>query len=302
MADPYIESPPAVQDENHLQQWLQRVSDQHNALVQTGTGGGTLSAGLQVNANNEVVDTNNPTERVGWFERFLHVRLTSDNAGQTLVDPTTYTGSTLFVHVFNSDSMATPGADANYIIANQLTWSGTSQIYFVPFGLNNVRFEVADTTPTGRTRISTSTTTIDLEAGVGVGATGDPGPEGPGAILVLVDQSNGNVFRNQAGMTTLRADVHIGGELQPSASHNAYDYKWTYQGNTVCVTANREVVNSNGLPLTTTTTTCTVGFPADSTIGTNPSTLGRNLREIIVGADDVTGTVNLEIDVSNIPD
>ena len=66
----FIEGFPSYGTQEEKDLWFQRFAEQHNQLATTGTGGGggTLTSGVQVNEDNEVIDTNRPGERLGWAE------------------------------------------------------------------------------------------------------------------------------------------------------------------------------------------------------------------------------------------
>ena len=121
-------------------------------------------------------------------------------------------------------------------------------------------------------------------------------------IDLRIDLSNGNTFRNNQGSTELKTTILINGIEATENDHSLYDYKWTYQGNTICVDNNRNVLDDNGLPLTATfdddnNLVCSLGSPADSTI--SPA-LGATLRRINAGAEEVTNATQFVCDVSNI--
>ena len=277
--------------------WMNTFVDNANMTALLGATAGTGDGNVEGDTETGRITVG--TDLVGYLYRYLHIRLAQDINGNTLVsNPSTYTGSSIFIGTFNSAS-ATTDVNSNFVF-QEFSWASGRSAYFINTGGRVVRFITADTDPMGGAVAITSTnTTLDMETGISSGTPGDPGAD---AILVIVDQSNGNIFKNNAGTTTLRADVYIGGSLQDASSHNNYEYKWTYQGNTVCVSSTRQLLNASGVPLTATANVCTTGFPADSTVMTNPSSLGANLRSIIAGAEDVNETANLEIEVSNIPD
>ena len=121
-------------------------------------------------------------------------------------------------------------------------------------------------------------------------------------VDLRIDLSNGNTFRNNQGSTELKTTILINGIEATENDHSLYDYKWTYQGNTICVDNNRNVLDDNGLPLTATfdddnNLVCSLGSPADSTI--SPA-LGATLRRINAGAEEVTNATQFVCDVSNI--
>jgi predicted phage tail protein len=124
-------------------------------------------------------------------------------------------------------------------------------------------------------------------------------------IDIRIDSSEGTVFKNNSGSTTLKATALEDGLEMSDEAHNSMTYAWTDgQGNTLCVTSSREVIDNNGIPLLATgstgSLTCSIGVPADSS---EPAcTHGSNLREIILGAEDVTEKQNINVIVGNIPE
>jgi len=126
---------------------------------------------------------------------------------------------------------------------------------------------------------------------------------GLGAISVDIYASNGNIFRNDSGQTTIKANVSIGGTLASETEHGNYDYKWTLGSHVVCVDAYGNVV-SDGLGVIYTDTTAVscqtrnIGYHrADS----SDSSSSQNFREITVSADDIGLRDTIRCEVSNIP-
>ena len=125
-------------------------------------------------------------------------------------------------------------------------------------------------------------------------------------IDIRIDSSEGTVFKNNTGSTILKATVLEDGVELSNAAHSLMEYAWTNgQGSVLCVTSTtREVIDNNGVPLLATGSTgslsCSIGVPADSL---EPAcTHGSNLREIILGAEDVTEKQNINVIVGNIPE
>ena len=256
-----------TQEEKDL--FIQRFVNNYNESQRTGGpgGGGTLTSGLMVNNNNEVVDTNNPTERLGYRHRRLHIRITSDANNENLVDPDEYTGSEIYVNVFNSDDETIASADNNYINI-RFDWTGGNLLYIIPFGFNNARIERHTEVQVGRTGLVTPTFVFDLEEGVGVGATG---PSGAPAIVTQVTirdtaqidlttdpsswpiEDDGQFFRNNMGDgKTLLATVLIGGIEQNFATHNTYTYRWTKNGQTFTPTVTGQTLTRRYLQIAAT--------------------------------------------------
>jgi hypothetical protein len=127
---------------------------------------------------------------------------------------------------------------------------------------------------------------------------------GLGAIAVQIYSSQGNIFKNDTGVTSLRADVSIGGTLSSTSEHNNYNYKWTYGNDVVCVDSNGNIV-SDGLGNIYTDTTAvscqsrSSGYHrADSN---NTTTSAVNFRTVILSADDVENSSTIRCEVSDIP-
>jgi len=133
-----------------------------------------------------------------------------------------------------------------------------------------------------------------------VWAQGPSGPSGDDGLTTLIEVSNGNVFKNNAGnVKTIKATLFIGGNESTNTAHAGYNYKWTTGGNTVCIASDRSVVDLNGAPLTSSNgTTCTTGVVADSSVTTS---LGSSIREIKVGAEDILTSTEFTCEISNIP-
>ena len=263
-----IESYPSYGTEEEKELWLERFGRNYNQSLDaepqsTGT---ALTSGVTVNDDNEIVDTDSPDSRLGFAQRYLHLRASSDNLGNTLVDPDTYSG-TLFILGFNSDTESTPAGDANFIVLNEFTnWITSEFLYIIPFGFNNIRLERSTTQVSGRTRLETPTRTFDLEAGVGVGATGAAGSDAIQTVLSIRDTTgidlttdpagwivdgDGMFFRNNQGSSrTLVATVIIGGVEQDFAAHNTYTYSWTRNGATFAPSTSGQTLTTRYLQIT----------------------------------------------------
>jgi hypothetical protein len=120
------------------------------------------------------------------------------------------------------------------------------------------------------------------------------------AIFVSIETSNGNVFKNSAGDSkTLTAVVSVGGEYPDENTYLGYSYKWLYNGETVYMDNNRNILDYNGYPLTDPVIAAGIfgAEPADSTLTTNYS---GSLRSINLGPEDVTNSVKLKVEVGGI--
>lgn len=241
--------------------WLTRAGTRIDALEDLPTGGGgTLTEGLEVNDNNEIVNTDDPNNRLGYALRYLHVRVSATSGGTSVV-PSTVPDGDIFIGVFNSNesSAANIPGDANFIYRAFANWTTSSSLYFIPFGFNNVRFEINTPNPGSRTPITTATLIIDLEAGIGVGAQGAPGADGEDAVTpdqsIRVAPSNlsmadaytqwdanmldpldwaldpdGMDFGDNTSVKALVASVRIGGNTATLANRQSYTYAWTRNG------------------------------------------------------------------------
>ena len=126
---------------------------------------------------------------------------------------------------------------------------------------------------------------------------------GAGSISVGIYSSNGTVFRNDTGSTTLRADVAIGGELQNDTAHLSYKYKWAIAGDVICVDSNGNIV-SDGLGTIYTDTvavTCQSRSLSFHRADTDNSTASLNFRQMNLSADDIDNVKTIRCEVSNIP-
>ena len=104
------------------------------------------------------------------------------------------------------------------------------------------------------------------------------------------------MFRNNAGTDkTLTANINIGGTVPTPSDYAGYDYRWTYNGDTVYVDSGRNLLSINGVPITTPEAG---RFAADSAVTT---TVG-DLRSIFIQSSDVNDQLRLAVEVSNIPD
>ena len=126
---------------------------------------------------------------------------------------------------------------------------------------------------------------------------------GAGSVDVDIYSSNGNVFFNDTGSTTLKANVAIGGELQTNTEHNSYQYKWTCNDEVICVDSNGNVV-SDGLGTIFTDTvavSCQTRSNGYHRADTSSSSASLDFREIILDASDILSVNTLRCEVTNIP-
>ena len=120
-----------------------------------------------------------------------------------------------------------------------------------------------------------------------------------------IKTNNGTALRTPTDTTTLSVMVTRNSVEQTVAAHQTYEYKWTNpDGNVLCVDANLNVLSLGEVPIVATgigqDLVCSVGTPAYSDAYLDVH--GSNLREIIVGTEDVDKSQSFLVEVSNIPD
>ena len=106
-----------------------------------------------------------------YLYRYIHYRITSDAAGTTLVDPTSYTGSTIYVGVNNSNQVMA-AADAAYQYQAFMWGSGYNLGYQVSGYGNFQALTQTSALPGNAAAIDNSTGTIDTQITI---AEGEPG-------------------------------------------------------------------------------------------------------------------------------
>lgn len=170
-----------------------------------------------------------------------------------------------------------------------------------------IRYAVFQTKEASNTGASKEFLSPFYPVNTGPGVAGSAAPPKDGSnIDIRIDASNGTVFKNNEGSTILKATVLENGSELSDIAHNSMTYSWTDgQEGVLCVTSlGREVIDDNGVPLIATgsagSLSCTTGVPADSSEPANPH--GSSLREIVLGAEDVTDKQTISVIVGNIPD
>lgn len=296
-----IENYPSYGTPEEIALWHQRHASATQQLSNGGIGGGG-SGEVEVDQDNGRI-TDSEDNLLGYLHRYLHLRITSDAEGTTLVpDISAFTPDTIYVGTFNSPSTNTPSNTANFTYTPFSWSSGSSMLYYTNIGGRNVRFTVADDSPGGGAlEITMNELFIDLETGASAGPQGERGLPGTDALVVRIDSSIGNAFRNDSGSSTLTANLESGGVEASANIHNQLGYRWTFAGQTICVDNSRNVLNTTaGQPLTSTDgMVCSTGVPADSAVSTG---LGTALRSINIGAEDVNSRAHIVCNLSNIPD
>ena len=171
-----IEGYPHYGTEDDKILWYQKMADSLNELSVTGAGaGGVGDVDVDPDTGRILAMPPGAAEPIflGYAYRYLHVRLSSSSDGTTLVNPTTFTGSTLYIGTFNSESPATPGAAANFVYS-PFNWGASRQLSYRTIGGRNILFNAGIVVPDGNTEISASTAIVDLEV-ANQGAVGAQG-------------------------------------------------------------------------------------------------------------------------------
>ena len=283
---------PATGDQDFFNQ-LNTLVDTVSTLQDLPSGGGATGGGTVVEVQN--ADTGRVTVEgnlTRYLYRYIHYRFSSDPNGQNLIsDVTTFTGATLYINVNNSQSASVEN-DAAYTIS-PFSWADGHHIGYRVSGGGTIFFVTqADPIAQPLVEITDAAGTIDL---FNVSASGLTGPAGPGGVTAWIESNDGTVFRNNAGpQKTLTANVNIGGTVPTPTDYAGYNYRWTYEGDTVYVDSGRNLLTIEGVPITTPQAG---RFAADSTVTT---TVGL-LRDIFVQNDDVNNQLRLGVEVSNIP-
>ena len=265
----FIQSPPTTDtNSEEYRAWLIQLGSAHNQLVTVGSGSSTADSveGTEVTDDGRILVADN---FIGYAHRYIHLRFASDTNGTNLVDPNTFTGSSIFVGVFNSPSTTTPAAGSNYVF-QEFTWSAAPRdLYYTNTGGRTLRFTSSTADPgSGAILITDASvvTPIDLDVGAGVGATGATGADAIQTVLSIRDTTgidlttdpagwivdgDGMFFRNNQGsLRTLVASVIIGGVEQDFAAHNTYTYAWTRNGATFAPTTAGQTLTTRYLQIT----------------------------------------------------
>ncbi len=122
-------------------------------------------------------------------------------------------------------------------------------------------------------------------------------------LSVYITTDSGTVFKNSVGTPKiLTANVNLGGVTPSDTDYNSYNYDWTYEGNTICLTndGSRTVISTNGIPNTVNGSgVCALGVPANSAdsaaiaVSLNTGVL----RSIVVGPEDVNTQIRIAVSV-----
>lgn len=235
---------------------LARIVNQ-NATTSVGTGGpSTSTTGLMINSTSGEVLQGDSV--YGYSRRYLFIRVTSDSAGNTVItDLNSFSGSNIFVHTYNSNSISTPDASVVFR-STQFDWDSNNGIFYNNIGGGRLEFSSEDETPgpgENWTQITDGTQfRFDLESGVSVGPQGIAGadafsvriearmrPAGVPASSIGADDSinpadwdfapSGTFFRNNDGaIRTLVAFARSGTDFVSLAAHQGGTYSWTKNG------------------------------------------------------------------------
>ena len=161
-----LESFPHWGSEDDKILWYQRVADSFNEIAVTGVGtGGAGDVDVDPDTGRIIAMPPGAAQPIflGYAYRYLHVRLSSSADGTNIVNPTTFTGSTIYIGTFNSTSPTLPGAEANYVYA-PFNWGSSRQLSYRTTGGRNILFNTGIFVPDGNTEITTGTSLVDLEA------------------------------------------------------------------------------------------------------------------------------------------
>ena len=121
--------------------------------------------------------------------RYLHIRYAENADGSTqITDLSGYSGSTVFVGTFNSDSQNLAGTESFFY--REFDWdNGTNNFYYNATGGGRVIFDVQSTSPgSGYTEQSTplvGASALDLEAGIA------QGQDGTSTFIIYASNANG---------------------------------------------------------------------------------------------------------------
>lgn len=207
--------------------------------------------------------------------------------------------------VYNNTTVTTEGVNElrNYVYPSGKISEGTYTAANVQ-DIHNFRADKIVTYTTSEPAASTTPSDYNfLRIRGDDGEAGTQGAAGENALQVTLSTLDGTVFKNSTGSKTLKVNVSSGGRLYDDNTHNQMGYAWNYKNIPICVDSGRHVLNSTtGEPLQATQNadgsySCPVGQLANSS-----GSIGTALREIIVGAEDVSNLAQLNCDVSNIPD
>ena len=151
----FVSPPPSWTDvsSEEYQLWFTQVARiiNNNATGAVGGGAGDISGLVLNTASGEIIQG---AELYGYFRRYLHIRFASDINGSTQVtDPTSFTGTTLYIGTFNTDLTNLP-ADANFVY-RPFTFPTGGQVSYRLEGGRRIEFSTLATAPTGNTLLNT---------------------------------------------------------------------------------------------------------------------------------------------------
>ncbi len=240
---------------------------------------------------------------VAYLFRYLDVAYGSDANGADFSDeiidlPANTTPVFIGRRNTASDEASNNPTAFSWAEINSETDSATLKSYYKLLGGKQIDFEFGTTLPEGYTEHEGEV--IDLEA------TGANGTNGLNAAICVIEPSNGTVFKlGGETTTTLTATVYDGGSRADDTAHSNFHYTWKHKDAVICIGPSRNVIEDpDGGPLLATggdgLWVCSTGMPADNNIADSDDTFGGALRRIIVGNEDVDGSAQFVVEVSNI--
>ena len=165
MAD-YIQSYPYPADTDPaLANHMNTIVDSINALgSQMSLGGGDVVENADAATGRVTVDGN----LVRYLYRYIHYRVTEDQAGETLADLSTFAGNSIFVGVNNSSDPTTPGSAYQYA---EFVWGAGNNLFYRAPGQGNIAFSTSTSFELeAADRVLTNTGVVDT--GIGTAAMG----------------------------------------------------------------------------------------------------------------------------------
>ena len=149
--------------------WANHINKIGDAINNISTTGGS---GVEVqDANTGRVTINGNLSR--YLYRYIHIRVTSDEEGETLVNPATFAGSVIYLQVNNNSSSDTPGTAFQ---SQAFEWSALHNLYYRVSGLGAILFGV-QTTAVAQPFVEVTHNVLTIDT-TNVSAIGAPGIDG----------------------------------------------------------------------------------------------------------------------------